>query len=142
MVVLLGFCTTIVLSRSELDHMVSSVDQFQRSAVPGTRDLRLDADHDYVGYFEYADARTSVDFPAEFSIHTVEGGTYRLTTEGDSGVTVAVGPPISQGLWLSTLPMLIGIGLGIAIALTTFGRRRRFRRRITKETAHVVGTGQ
>ncbi|MFE4456570.1 hypothetical protein ACFROC_04355 [Nocardia tengchongensis] len=163
---MLGFGISIVISLGDLDRMVSSVDQFQRLSAPGSRDLKLEAGHDYTGYFEYADARTSVDLPSEvtvsltdpaghpvstkeyhaevtylahgyegravFSFHAAEGGAYRLTTEGGSGVTVAVGSSISQGLWLSSLPGFIGVGLGIGTIVLTFGRRRRFRRRLTR----------
>lgn len=73
-----------------------------------------------------------------YGFHTDRAGTYRLTTAGTEGLTVAIGTDIASGLLKTVLLVFLSVGTGlvaaVVIVIVVIMRRERYRRR------HLPGT--
>ncbi|WP_067532508.1 hypothetical protein [Nocardia crassostreae] len=137
----------------------STIDDFQRVAVPGLGTVELRESGGYTVYFEYPGADTdgtvrvlltdprgaevplrdygsSMEYSigvhdgrAVFSFEAEQAGEYRVTTQGPSGIAVAIGPGLGSSFVTGLLAALgmgfVGLFGGIVVLIVTTVKRDR-----------------
>ncbi|QLY32153.1 hypothetical protein H0264_07725 [Nocardia huaxiensis] len=159
LLIVVGVVGGAVLAISAFVGLANKVDDFQRVSVPGSSTVQLDSG-DYTIYLEGPDGGSGSvlvtapdgsevtlepytskvtysfgghDGEAEFSFTAKQSGSYEVTTEGSSTMTVAIGSGLGGGivgavlgaLALGLIGLFLGIGVLVTVAVKRSGSKRR-----------------